>query len=275
MRFIAVLVIALATVAGNGVRADDGALRALDTGTLGRGWEAVGRIDIGRRGFCSGAMIAPQLVLTAAHCLFDNQTGARLPDSELRFRAGLRNGRSEADRGVRRSAVHPEYRHVGTIGSTRVAHDLALLELDRPIQLSNVQPFAVYSEPRRGDEIGVVSYARGRSEVPSLEERCHVLQRDRMGVVTMSCSVDFGASGAPVFALSHGQVRIVSVVSAMSDSTDPSQRRVALGVSLGPRLDVLRAALAAGDQRFVRVQDLPSDGQRQMSSGGGARFVRP
>ena len=274
MRVLAALIIFLGFSAGSGVQAGGDGLRALDTGTLGRGWEAVGRIDIGRRGFCTGAMITQQLVLTAAHCLFDKDTGARLPDSDLQFRAGLRNGRSEADRSIRRSAVHPEYRHMGN-GTVRVAHDLALLELDRPIQLSTVQPFAVYSEPRRGDEVGVVSYARGRSEVPSLEERCNVLERDRQGVVSMSCSVDFGASGAPVFAISQGQVRIVSVISAMSTPSDPAQSRVALGVSLGARLDVLRAALAAGDQRFIRVQDVPSDGQRQMSSGGGARFVRP
>ncbi|MCC5984740.1 MAG: trypsin-like peptidase domain-containing protein [Rhodobacteraceae bacterium] len=275
MRLVWAVIAMIALVGAERAQAQADGLQALETGVLGRGWEAVGRIDIGQRGFCSGALIAPNLVLTAAHCLFDRGSGARVTDGELLFRAGLRHGRAEAERRVRRTAVHPEYRHGRGTRDGGVAHDLALLELEQPIRNAAIQPFAVHSQPLRGDEVGVVSYARGRSEVPSLEERCRVLDRDRQGVVTMTCAVDFGASGAPVFAFAHGQVRIVSVISAMAELTGPERQRVALGVSLGPRLDALRAALDAGDQRFIRAPGAETTAPRQMSSGGGARFVRP
>ena len=37
-----------------------------------KGWEAVGRLDLAGRGFCTGALISPDLVLTAAHCLLQH-----------------------------------------------------------------------------------------------------------------------------------------------------------------------------------------------------------
>ena len=42
------------------------ALRLLMTGDDSRGWHAVGRLNIGDNSFCTGALIAPDLVLTAA-----------------------------------------------------------------------------------------------------------------------------------------------------------------------------------------------------------------
>ena len=61
-------------------------------------------------------------------------------------------------------------------------------------------------------------------------------------MLVMSCDVDFGASGAPVFVLEHGEPRLVSVISAMAEVEG---RKVSLGTPLADPLRVLRAKLDA------------------------------
>nr|MBP6736735.1 trypsin-like serine protease [Paracoccaceae bacterium] len=172
MRLLPVLLAALVAIPA---LADGRGLVSLQTGDDQRGWEAVGRLELGSRGFCTATLIADDLVLTAAHCLFDKETGARHDIGDIEFRLGLRNGRAEAYRGVKAAAVHPDYIYAGVDNLDRVAFDLALLQLDQPVRLPQVHPFATGTQPRRGDTVGVVSYAQDRAEVPSLEPDCDVL----------------------------------------------------------------------------------------------------
>ena len=208
-----------------------------------------------------------RLILTAAHCLFDSD-GNAIDASRFEFRAGLRDGRAEATRDVIRAIAHPEYVHnlSSTIGP-EVAMDIAVLELDQPIRSTRIHPYLIAQRPLTGDQVGVVSYGRGREEAASLQEVCSVLGR-QTGIIVMTCDVDFGSSGAPVFTVRDGETRIASVVSAKAQVNG---QKVSLGTSLdGPLSALLSHFATLGPARPGGTQRLLGTMERNET---GAKFV--
>lgn len=250
-----------------GSAAQETGLVPLQTRQDSTGWEAVGRLDISGKGFCTAALIRDRLILTAAHCLYDTDGSLIAPD-RFTFRAGLRDGWAEATRGIARAVAHPDYTHDGdATDPASVAMDIAVLELDRPIRTTRIQPYLIAERPLTGDKVGVVSYGRGRESAPSLQEVCSVLGR-QTGVIVMTCDVEYGSSGAPVFMERDGQTRIASVVSAMAQVDG---QKVALGTSLEKPLMALLAHFASqGPARPGGSQRLIGIGQRNDT---GAKFI--
>jgi V8-like Glu-specific endopeptidase len=243
----------------------DGDLRPLATMDVARGYEAVGRLDHDR-GYCSATLIANDLILTAAHCLFDER-GTRIADERFTFRAGLRHGRAEAERRIAASHVPAAYRPRRAVEFDGVAADLALMELDRPITLPMVQPIRAGGDLRARDVVTVVSYGRDRDEFASIEEDCRALYREG-DVIVMSCSVVPGSSGAPVLRRTPSGLEVVAVVSATGTAGDTE---ASFAVGTQSLLRDLLAERARGGVEPVRRLRVGDDGRSEI----GARFLRP
>lgn len=239
------------------------------------GWEAVGRLDLGGGSFCTGTLIATDLVLTAAHCVHDAEGRPEDP-GRMVFRAGYAGGEAIADSPVRRVAVLPGYDPLAPVTQRNVQNDVALVQLTSPIPAAVAAPFRVKA-PGRGDAVSVVSYAVGREEMLSWQRECRVLERSGP-LVAMDCDVTFGASGAPVLDRSGGRAQIVAIISA-GGPTDRGQ--LAFGMELPGAVAALKKQLATG-QVLVGISEPASrPGVRRIGTGDGssrdigARFVTP
>jgi len=190
-----------------GVSAQDHRVRLEQAGWP---WTSLGRVNRAIGGFCTGALVAPHWMLTAAHCVYNFDDRHWAIPSDIHFVVGY----DDADR------------------PSEMAHDWALVELDRdltekPIPIAR-QEISLANGPVT---VTVAGYSGDFEEVLTAHRNCQIVGQASPKIWLHDCDATFGASGSPLLRINGGAAEIVAIQSGVVTFKDKKEISTAAPLS--------------------------------------------
>ena len=205
-------------------------------------WLAVGQVNIRgyrTKGLCTGTLVAPDIVITAAHCVIDPWKLVPYPLKDIHFLAGARGSTREGHAvakclrfGADRSFGHRDdgsdtARTGSSVSADALKEDAVALILDRELAVA-AAPLADEFFGAPGLELIHAAYPADRRHQLTAHMNCHLLRTELEGRLWFNdCDTHPASSGGPVFIMKDGVLQLAAIMVASGRRTE----NVALAIS--------------------------------------------
>lgn len=182
-------------------------------------WNAIAKVQTNIATRCTGTLIGPETVMTAAHCIYNRRTLAFLRPGSLHVLLGYERGGYRWHAQVARYVVGDRFdpsepaRHPGS--------DWALLELAASVP-SAIEPLRMAKDlPARGTAVALPGYNQDRSHVLMADTSCRItgiFMVNGARMLSHDCSATRGTSGGPLLAERDNHWEVVGINIAVTPS---------------------------------------------------------
>jgi protease YdgD len=206
-----------------GIIGDDDRVRVLEQGPP---WDAIGQVNV--EGYriaarCTGTLVAPDIVLTAAHCVMDPWRKTPFPLHDIHFLAGVRGAERKGHATAKCLHFPKNYEFVApekilpTMPAQKVplsafATDVVAMVLNEKLAVDPA-PLADGVVAQPGLRLVHAAYPADRRFVLSVHYDCHLLRSDLEGPLWFNdCDTHPASSGGPVFTRTGGALKLAAIM---------------------------------------------------------------